>query len=272
MSNPYEAPQAEELNSSLENEQQQLLEKPVMASFSSGFTWSFSAFGHYTFAIGMWMVIALLAVIISIAVQFVPLIGGLIGSFLNPLLGAGLAIAAHHAYTQDKVSIDDLFYGFNNRMGDLALLAVINIGISIGILLLVVVLVFALGVDFMAIFQAVMSEDPDVMADMFSYMNMQGLILAVLVGAAFYLPLLAAMFFAPTLLILHPEVSVGKALKMSLVGCFKNFFTFIPLSIIWVVLFLIGLILLVIPAFIVVLPIIWISTYLAYREIFLKAE
>jgi uncharacterized membrane protein len=92
------------------------------------------------------------------------------------------------------------------------------------------------------------------------------MLLAVLVVLALSLPLTMAMLFA-TPLIVFTDAEFGSALKVSFIACLKNILPFL----VWSVAMLVLAILAAIPIFLGWLllgPVMMVSLYLAYRDIF----
>jgi len=90
--------------------------------------------------------------------------------------------------------------------------------------------------------------------------------LGVLIMLALLVPLVAAYWFAPVLVIMH-DMQPLDAMKASFFACFSNFFAFlvygivlIPLSILAMIPFGLG--------FLVLVPMAIASVYVSYREIF----
>ena len=92
--------------------------------------------------------------------------------------------------------------------------------------------------------------------------------LAMLGGMALLLPLIAMNWFAPALIALH-DVPLGRALKWSMVGCFKNFLPFLLYSIIMMI-FLMAAAIPLMLGWLVAVPILIASIYAAYRDIYLN--
>ncbi|HWH41717.1 MAG TPA: BPSS1780 family membrane protein, partial [Usitatibacter sp.] len=96
------------------------------------------------------------------------------------------------------------------------------------------------------------------------------LLLGVLVALALTVPLLAAYWFAPALIVLNGMKAVP-AMKASFHGCFRNLMPFLVYSIVMLVLAILA----AIPVglgFLVWIPLAISSTYTAYRGIFTDEE
>jgi uncharacterized membrane protein len=92
------------------------------------------------------------------------------------------------------------------------------------------------------------------------------LLLAVLVAMLLGIPLAMAMYFAPSLVALD-AVPVLQAFRLSLIGCLKNILPFLLYGVIAVLLVFLGTIPLLL-GLLVVIPLLTIAIYTAYRDIF----
>jgi len=92
------------------------------------------------------------------------------------------------------------------------------------------------------------------------------ILLGVLIALALLLPLMAAYWFAPVLVVMH-DMQPLDAMKASFFATFTNFIPFLVYSILMIPLFILA----AIPfglGFLVVIPMLIASVYVSYREIF----
>lgn len=82
--------------------------------------------------------VCFLNVIITIAVQLIPLVGMLISLFITGPLTLGLVIFSLSISRDEEASVEQLFEGFNHLGKSIGAYIVISIIISIGILLLII--------------------------------------------------------------------------------------------------------------------------------------
>ncbi len=91
-------------------------------------------------------------------------------------------------------------------------------------------------------------------------------LLGLLITLALLLPLVAAYWFAPALVIMH-DMPAGDAMKASFFACFRNFFPFVVYGIIILLLGIVA----AIPiglGYLVLIPMTIAGVYVSYREIF----
>ena len=94
------------------------------------------------------------------------------------------------------------------------------------------------------------------------------IVLAMLLFFALILPLVMSIWFAPALVALN-DVPAVQAMKLSFIGCLKNF---LPFLLYGIVLFLLG-ILAIIPiglGLLLLVPTMICAQYVSYKEIFLE--
>jgi uncharacterized membrane protein len=84
------------------------------------------------------------------------------------------------------------------------------------------------------------------------------------------LPITCATYMAPQLIVLHDQ-PVIEALKMSLFACIKNILPGIVFGVLALVLFIVSMIPLLL-GLIITLPILAITNYTVYRDIFVEED
>jgi uncharacterized membrane protein len=89
-----------------------------------------------------------------------------------------------------------------------------------------------------------------------------------LVGAALFVPLVMAFWFAPALVVLH-DVPAFPAMRMSFLACLKNFLPFLLYGIVLTVLAVIATLPLLL-GWLVLSPVMWASMYASYRDMFVQ--
>jgi uncharacterized membrane protein len=226
----------------------------------AGWDWIVAGWRLFMRAPVMWLIATVIYLVLMVVSGFVPIIGSLVFQLLQPALLAGFVIACRSLETGGDFDLEHLFGGFKRHFGGLLLLGVL---ILAGWILCF--LVFAGFVGF-SILGAVLTGNADnVMAAIATSSLM--LLLGLLVVLLLAIPLLAAYWFAPALVVMHDMAPLA-ALKASLSACMRNFLSFaVVYGIVMSVLFIIALI----PVFLgllVWIPLVFASSYVAYRQIF----
>jgi uncharacterized membrane protein len=244
---------------------EEALPDPRSVPIGHGWSWIVDAWPLFKDRPWTWIGALLLCYLILIVLSLVPMLGGLVTTMLGPMLSAGLMIGAHAQAQGEGFEVGHLFAGITNKAGPLTLVGVVYLLFAIGIGLVVVVI----GAVMMA--SSGLALDPATMDPntLDAWITMSPLLaLPVLLALLLGIPLTMAMFFAPTLVALN-DVPVLTAFKLSFIGCLRNLLPFLIFGLIALVLLLVGSLPFMLGLFLVV-PILTIAIYTAYRDIFLE--
>jgi uncharacterized membrane protein len=224
-----------------------------------GWTWIAQGWRLFTRAPLMWIVSILIVIVAAIVIGLVPILGALAFQVLNATITAGFVVACRSLERGGEFELEHLFAGFKRHFGSL---------IVVGLLLLagyiVIFLVFAAIAGFTILTAALAGHSRDI-ASMIMASGMS-IALGTLVALALMVPLFAAYWFAPALVVMHGLAPI-EALKASFSACMRNFVPFLVYGIVM----LLFAILAVIPfglGMLVWVPLTIASTYAAYRAIF----
>ena len=228
---------------------------------SAGAGWDWIAAGWKLFVRAplMWIIGMVLLFIIAIGMNFVPVLGNIVYQLLQGVFAAGFVAACRSLERGGEFEFEHLFAGFTRRFVPLLVLgALVLLG------WIVIFLVFA-SIAGISIASAIFMGTPETAFD--SMMASIGLILiALLVTSLLALPLLAAYWFAPALVLMH-DMGPWAAMKASLIGTLRNWIPFFIYGLVIGVLFVIALV----PfglGMLVWLPLVTASSYAAYRQMF----
>jgi uncharacterized membrane protein len=200
----------------------------------------------------IWMVNVILFLVITVAVQVVPIVGGIAGALLAPVLGAGLMIGAHALRHGETLEVGHLFAGFRQNTGALVLVGVLYL---VGVIAIVIVAMLLVGASFVGL-----------MAGGGEQALGPGLIVAILIGVALAVPLAMAYWFAPALVALNGLPAVT-AMKMSFWGCLKNILPFLVYGLVALLAAIVATIPLAL-GWLVLGPVLAATMYTSYRDIF----
>ena len=225
----------------------------------AGWDWVAEGWKLFTKAPLMWVVSLLVIFVGAIAVGLVPFLGQLLFQLVQAVIAAGFMVACRSLETGGEFEIEHLLAGFQKRFMPLLILGLL---VMVGWIVIMLICMAFVGVGMIG---ALMAGDPENAAN--AIMASAGsIILGVLVAAALMVPLMAAYWFAPALVMMHDMKPVA-AMKESFFACFRNFVPFLVYSIV-----------MMIAAFVAVIPfglgmLVWVpvaiaSTYVAYRQIF----
>lgn len=221
----------------------------------NAFDWLRQGWALFTAAPGAWMAIMVLAIVIYLGLSIVPLIGQLAAHLLTPVFGGGILIGCRKLSAGETLEIADLFAGFKQNTGNLAMLGLIYMAGMAAI----VALTFLVGGGSLA--GGMMMGRHAGMGVAFG-----GVLLALLLVLILSTPLVMAMLYAPALVVFNGMLPIP-AMKASFNACVKNTLAFLVFGLIALVLCFfaalpIGL------GFLVLGPVLSGALYVSYRDIF----
>jgi hypothetical protein len=218
---------------------------------ASWFAQSFRLFRQKPFA---WIGLCSGWIVITLGLFLVPFIGGVIANFLQPVFFASFAITALRQMAGEPIVMGDLFLGFkHNFRSQLQLGAV---------LLIVEIAVFAL----MAVLGLPMAGDGEQFTVNEYVEALQGKEWILLIGFTVTVVVKGALWFAPQLIALH-DMSTAHAMRWSLYAALANLGAMVVYGLTLLIIFFAALI----PwalGLVVVFPLMVISTYIGYKEVF----
>jgi uncharacterized membrane protein len=224
-----------------------------------GWTWIASGWRLFTRAPLMWILSLLIVLVAAVVMNFVPILGGIAFQVLNAVIAAGFTVACRSLEQGGEFELEHLFAGFKIRFGSLVIVGLLFLAGSIAIFL-----VFAAFLGFTILGAVLTGDSQAIVATVMK--SFFGLALGGLVALALWVPLIAAFWFAPALVVMH-DVRPLEAMKQSFIGSFRNFMPFLVYSIVMLVFAVIA----AIPfglGYLAWVPLAIASTYAAYRAIF----
>lgn len=224
----------------------------------NAFEWMRSGWALFVGAPGVWIAVAIIMMILLLVVPMVPLIGWIASPVLTPIIAAGALHACRRAGAGETPQVGDLFWGFSQRTGPLAMLGVIY---AVGMIAIVVIAFFVVGGGVLG---GMMMGQMSGVAGAGAALG--GTLLALLFIVATSLPLIMGMCYAPPLVAFH-EMEPVAAMKASFGACLKNIGS---LTVFGVVLFIAAFIA-ALPlglGMLIFLPVATGAFYASYRDVF----
>ncbi len=225
----------------------------------TGWTWVVEGWRLFMRAPLMWIVSIIVVFVIAIVMNFVPIIGTLAFQLAQGVFAGGFIAACRALEKGGEFELEHLFSGFSKRFVPLLMVGVLLLLGWIAILL--VFLVFA-GFSLLPVLMA--GDSSNTWATLAA--SMGSLAIGGLVALGLMVPLMAAYWFAPALVMMH-DVKPVAAMKESFFACFRNFVPFLLYGLVMMVAAIVA----VIPfglGMLVWMPVAIGSTYAAYRQIF----
>ena len=225
-----------------------------------GVAWVSEAWALFLMAPGMWIALFVVFFVVWVVLAIIPL-GSIVANLFFPVVVAGIMAGCRDVEAGGKLTFEHLLVGFRTRLGPLVLVGVLGlvammaVGFIVGVLAALAIPAFVGNVPTGSGFRAFAVMAPVV-------------ILVALAAMALMLPVIMAIWFAPALVAFH-DMQPLAAFRASFGGCLKNFVPFLAYGLITLVLLIVA----IIPfglGLLVFVPLIWISAYTAYRDIFLE--
>ncbi len=226
-----------------------------------GLGWISDAWSLFSARAGLWVLLAVVGLGILLLAGVVPLLGTLLSPFVSALVAGGFMLVAEKQRSRQSPEVSD-FFAILSHSGfkPLMVLTLLYLALYVAAALLLVP-VFAVTGGTATVFGAILGGEEAALAA-----GLGSLLLGVLVFLLLALPILAMYWFAVPL-VLFDGVEPWRAMKASLRATLVNM---IPLLVYGLLVFLAciaGVITLGL-GLLVVMPLVLVSWYLSFREIF----
>jgi len=222
---------------------------------SRGAAWLGEAFKLFRRAPLAWISLCAGWLVITLGLLIIPFVGGVLANFLQPVFFASFAIAAYRQGAGESIVMGDLFAGFKRNMR-----ALVNLG---ALLLLAEIVILAL-MALLGLPLAGSEERTLTIAEYVEVLKGKEWILAT--GFLLTVIVKGALWFAPPLIAFHGMGTV-QAMRWSLYAAISNLGAMILYGLALLALFMAAIIPWALGLF-VVIPMMAISTYIGYREVF----
>ena len=254
--NPYSSPNSDVTTS---DDNEFALHEPKSVPFGNGWKWIAEGFGHFSQAAGQWILICIVGFLIMMVLNFIPLVNMIAGLTASVWLG-GLMLGCRAQDTGEGIQINHLFAGFGNKVGQLIAVSVIATILTLAIFGVVG------GTLFIKLYtSSATGADP---ASLFSSAEeVKQFVLAMLIGMALIIPVMAMVWFAPALIVLN-NVPLFTAFKMSFKACLINTLPMLLYGFIFMFIFILATLPLAL-GLLVVMPAMYGSIYRSYKDIFI---
>ena len=253
--NPYRPPEAEIDLPDEVGAAGALLEEPRRVAAGNGVAWLGEGWELFKPAFGIWILMFIVSGAILMLASAIPLLG-IFATLVLPMFIGGWMIGCERMRAEDEVRLEDIFAGFSEHFGPLAIASLIYFAATVGAMIIAGIAILGVGGS-----AAVFSGDEPAGAAIAIT-----ILLGVLIYLALLIPALMLIWFAPPLIVLH-GVKAGDAVRLSLVGCWRNMLPLLVYGLVGGALIVVGMI----PLFLgllVVYPVLTCATYAAYRDIY----
>jgi len=222
---------------------------------SRGVAWLGEAWQLFRGAMLTWVGLCVGWIVITFGLMIVPLVGMVASNFIQPVFFASFAITAYKQAAGEKISMNDLWSGFRRNAR-----ALINLGALLLLAQLAILVIMAiLGLP------TANSGDRDLsIAEYVELLRGKEWILAV--GFLLTALVKGAVWFAPPLIAFH-GMTTTEAMRWSLYAAISNIGAMMVYGTVLLGIFILALI----PwalGLVLVVPLMAISTFVGYREVF----
>ncbi|WP_395703917.1 BPSS1780 family membrane protein [Aquabacterium sp.] len=225
-----------------------------------GLSWWSEGWTLFTRNAGMWIVLSLVLLVISIVLSVIPIIGGLALAVLFPVFMGGWMMAAAKQEAGGALEVGDLFLGFKDKLSPLAVIGALTLVASI--IIMIIVWVLGLGAFFGILAGGSRGSGGGIIAGLLS--GLVAIVLCLGVGFIFGM----ALWFAPALVVFD-DVAPVDAMKASFAASLKNIVAFVLFGVIYIVLSIVASI----PfglGWIVLIPVLLLTAYTSYKDVFAR--
>ncbi|MFO1372503.1 MAG: BPSS1780 family membrane protein [Candidatus Competibacteraceae bacterium] len=229
-----------------------------------GWGWIVEGWQLFAKAPGIWIVILLIYLGISVALAFIPFIGALANALLSPVLAGGMLYGAAAQARGETLEIAHLFRGFQDqeRMGPLVLLGVISVAGYVLMGLVVLVLVGGSALMGGALHSTGAGLAPEALGGLFAGAGFIALLIVLAIG----LLITMALFYGIPLVMLGGQ-NAWPAAQDSVSACWINVLPLLVFGLIYLVLAVVATIPLLL-GFLILGPVTVCAVYASYREVF----
>lgn len=280
--NPYSPPRSDVTPPSLPSGcHGERLAEPRSLPASVALSWLSDSWALVKGDLGLWVLIVLTVIAIHALLGFVPVLGDVVASLIGPIITGGLLMGLRAVDQGESLRFDHLFDGFRYKFLPLLGVGALTLGVMVLVVLLFAGMFVAVNLDAMRS----STFDPE---NWLNGVNVGFIALGVVLFLAF-----SMLFWFATQLVALGDVPVFAALGLSIKACLRN-----PLALLlYVLLLLVGMLLLVMPPLfflfwqisaqgsvvlmvlagllvlvemLVLAPWLVASTYVSYKQVFLK--
>jgi uncharacterized membrane protein len=257
--NPYAPPTAGVADPMPELTNGTLIPNGRRVPAGNGVRWMTDAFRLFFQRPWQWMGILVVFCVLWLAASVIPF-SNVLESVLWPVFCGGLMFAADVERQNGSLTVGRMFAGFGPRF---ASLAIVGATMLISYPIMYLSMRAFVGNDIAIAFVTGATDfDP-------TQMMSTNFLLALLVYLLFALPIVAATYLAPALIMLH-GMKPGEAMKMSFAAVFKNVLPGFVFGLVMIVVFCVS----VIPlglGLLITLPVSVITIYTMYRDVFVES-
>ena len=225
-----------------------------------GLQWILSGFYLFAKAPLPWVFVCFTLMLVAMTIALIPMLGQFIFTLISPVFLAGIMMGCKDMEQGKTLEIAHLFAAFKHNAASLITIGGIYLIGQVLILGLVMLIGGSQMTDMMLYGKRV--DETQLMGVMSSFLT------SILLALTLSIPLMMASWFSPLLVVFH-DIEPIPAMQKSFFACLKNIIPFQIYGIVLIILTIIS----VMPygvGLVVLIPTIFASIYVSYKDIFLK--
>ena len=239
----------------------------IRADAGRGWGWIVEGWQLFIKAPGVWIVILLIYLAISVVLSLIPLVGMIGHTLLNPVLAGGMLYGAAAQTRGETLEIAHLFQGFRDqeRMGPLVMLGLFSVG---GYILMFVVFMIFVGGSVatgIALDSTGANVPNQAMGGILAGVGLIVMLIVITIGI-----LIAMALFYGVPLVMLGRQNAWEAVQASIAACWINWLPLLVLGLIYLVLVAVA----IIPlgfGLLILGPVTVGAIYASYQEVFEEA-
>lgn len=225
--------------------------------------WVTAAWVLFKQSVGIFIGIFLITMLVTAVARSIPMLGDIISSLLMPVFAGGLIYTCKQLDRHAKIEFEMIFQGFRENLSELITLGAIYLGLLFAAFIpAAIILIISTGSA--DVFIELMNSSD--YSDLANAETAMAALLGFLIFMLLACPVFMAYYFAPAL-IMDKGMKAWPAMKLSFSACLMNI---LPLTWFSLIIFALAIIA-AIPLFlgyIVLIPVLMITSYTSYSSIF----
>ncbi|NJM10817.1 MAG: hypothetical protein HC889_01860 [Synechococcaceae cyanobacterium SM1_2_3] len=240
----------------------------IQVEAGRGWGWIVEGWRLFAQAPGVWIVLLLIYLAVSVAISLIPVVGLLAHALLNPVLIGGLFYGAAVQARGEPLEVAHLFRGFQDqeRMGPLIVLGAISVA---GYLLIGLLIVVLIGGGLAAWF-VLDSSGMDASSQTLEILLIGAALLAGLIVLTIGALIAMALFYGVPLVMLAGQ-NAWPAAQDSIAACWINMLPLLVFGLVYLGLIMVA----AIPlgfGFLILFPVTVCAAYASYQEVFAEVR
>jgi uncharacterized membrane protein len=236
----------------------------IRADAGRGWGWIVEGWQLFAKAPGVWIVILLIYLALSVVLSLIPLVGMIGHTLLNPVLAGGMLYGAALQARGENLEIAHLFQGFRDqeRMGPLIMLGLFSVGGYILMFLISVIFIGGSIATGIALDSTGANMPNEAMGGILAGVGLIVMLIVITIGILITM----ALFYGVPLIMLGRQ-NAWPAVQASIAACWINVLPLLVFGLIYIVLAIVA----VIPfglGLLVLGPVTACAIYASYREVF----